>query len=193
MITFIQGNIDEINPNFIVINCNGVGYKAQISLMSFKQFQTEKPVKVLTELIIREDAHLLFGFSTSEERVFFKLLISVNGVGPVAAMMMLSTLSLEEIAHAIGSGNSGLLQKVKGIGLKTAQRIIIDLRDKVSELQLASHANTHFDNSIKNEALSALEVLGISKKMTEKHIDKIIQNDPNIQLEDLIKQILQSL
>ncbi len=194
MIYFLEGNVDLITPAFIVVSCNGVGYKATISLQTFSQFQNQKTVKLLTEPIIREDAHLLFGFSTEDERNFFKLLISVNGVGPSSAIMLLSTLSLDEIALAIASKNSAQLQKVKGIGLKTAQRIIIDLQDKMNNFS-SSEQNSFLlsENKIKNDALSALEALGISKKLTEKTMDKIIDTQPNIELEELIKQVLKKL
>ncbi len=194
MIYFLEGNIDVITPTSIIINCNGIGYKATISLQTFTQFQNQKNIRLLTEPIIREDAHLLFGFSTEDERNFFRLLISVNGVGPSSAIMLLSTLSLDEIASSIASNNSAQLQKVKGIGLKTAQRIIVDLQDKLSHFS-SSEQNSFVlsENKIKNDALSALEALGISKKLTEKVVDKIIDTQPNLELEELIKQVLKKL
>jgi len=144
--------------------------------------------------IIREDAQLLFGFNTILEKEMFTLLISVNGVGPVSAIIMLSSLSMDEIASAILSNNSMLLQKVKGIGTKTAERIIVDLRDKVQKFTGSEeNISTFADNKVKEESLSALEVLGIPRKTSEKLADRILKQNPEFSVEDLVKQILKNI
>ena len=144
--------------------------------------------------ILREDANLLFGFNTILEKEMFNLLISVNGVGPVSALIMLSSLTLHEIAAGILSNNSALLQKVKGIGVKTAERIVVDLRDKVQRFSVSEeNISTFVNNKVKEESLSALEVLGISKKMSEKIADRILKQNPDLRVEDLVKQILKNI
>ncbi|MBF1098481.1 MAG: Holliday junction branch migration protein RuvA, partial [Riemerella sp.] len=146
-----------------------------------------------TQQIIREDAHLLFGFYEKAEKEIFNLLISVNGVGAVSAMILLSSLDLAEISRAILSGNSGVLQKVKGIGAKTAERIIIDLRDKVQKFEFAEGESPLMDNKVKEEALSALEVLGIPRKTSEKIMDKVLKQAPETSTEELVKQVLKNI
>lgn len=194
MIYSLKGTVQELSPTYAVIDVNGVGYYAGISLQTHSELSSGKNVLLYTQQIIREDAHLLFGFSTILEKELFNLLISVNGVGPASAIIMLSSLSNSEISSAIQSGNSGLLQKVKGIGAKTAERIIIDLRDKLQKFGISDEKNyTSADNKIKDEALSALEVLGISKKISEKIADKILKQNPALTVEDLVKQILKNI
>jgi Holliday junction DNA helicase RuvA len=193
MITHLSGTIFEVSPSSVVIDCNGVGYFATISLYTYTNIQKEKQVLLYVQEVIREDAHLLYGFSTKMERSLFNLLISVNGVGPASAIMMLSSMSVSEISSAISSGNNLALQKIKGIGTKTAQRIILDLRDKLSTFEASKILETDLNNKNKFEALSALEVLGISKKITEKIIDKILENNPEIEVENLIKETLKKL
>lgn len=194
MIYSLRGSVQELTPTYAVIDVNGVGYYVGISLQTSQNLHPESQVLLYIQQIIREDAHLLFGFFTKQEKEMFNLLISVNGVGPVSALILLSSLSLSEAANAILSGNSALIQKVKGIGAKTAERIIVDLRDKVapfgnSEEQLSKIA----DNKIKNEALTALEVLGISKRMSEKIADKILKQNAEISVEELVKEILKNI
>ncbi len=186
--------IQELTPTNVVIDVNGVGYYAGISLQTSQNLKQGSEVLLYIQQIIREDAHLLFGFYSKEEKEMFNLLISVNGVGPVSALILLSSLSLPEAANAILSGNSGLIQKVKGIGAKTAERIIIDLRDKVgafgnSEEKLSNRT----DNKNKNEALSALEVLGISKRVSEKIADRILKQNSDLSVEELVKEILKNI
>lgn len=194
MIYSLRGMIQELTPTNVVIDVNGVGYYAGISLQTSQNLKQGSEVLLYIQQIIREDAHLLFGFYSKEEKEMFNLLISVNGVGPVSALILLSSLSLPEAANAILSGNSGLIQKVKGIGAKTAERIIIDLRDKVgafgnSEEKLSNRT----DNKNKNEALSALEVLGISKRISEKIADRILKQNPDLSVEELVKEILKNI
>lgn len=194
MIFSLQGIVQELTPTYAVINVQGVGYYVGISLMTSQTLTTNKETFLFIQQIIREDAHLLFGFNTRSEKDMFNLLISVNGVGAVSALILLSTLSLDEIASAILSKNSALIQKAKGIGAKTAERIIVDLKDKVQKFSNPEeNISTFANNKIKEESLSALEVLGIPKRMSEKLADKIIKLDPNISVEELVKQILKNI
>lgn len=193
MITHLSGNVYELSPSSVVIDCNGVGYFATISLQTYTALQNQSKVHLYIQEIVREDAYLLYGFSTKAERELFNLLISVNGLGPASAIMMLSSMSSSEIASAISNGNNLALQKIKGIGAKTAQRIILDLRDKIIHLDYSDNLEKVSGNKTKIEALNALEVLGISKKISEKLMDKILDSNPDIDLEDLIKQTLKNL
>lgn len=194
MIYSLKGKIQELTPSYAVVDVSGVGYYTGISLRTFEKLELGKDILLYTQQIIREDAHLLFGFYTIQEKEVFNLLISVNGVGPVSALIMLSSLSIEEISSGILSGNSGMLQKVKGIGAKTAERIIIDLRDKVQKFGGQEEKFSTFANTkIKEEALSALEVLGIGRKISEKIADRLLKQDPELLVEDLVKQILKNI
>lgn len=194
MIYSLKGTVRELAPTYAVIDVNGVGYYVGISLQTSEKLSLGKPAFLNIQQIIREDAHLLFGFNTVLEKEMFNLLISVNGVGPVSAIIMLSSLSIPEISSAILSGNSMLLQKVKGIGGKTAERIIVDLRDKMQKFSVSEENISGFtDNKIKEESLSALEVLGIPKKMSEKIADRILKQNPDLSVEELVKQILKNI
>ena len=194
MIFYLRGIVQELTPTYVVLEAHGVGYYVGISLQTSQKLSLGKEYLLYTQQIIREDAHLLFGFFDKAEKKMFNLLISVNGVGAVSAMIVLSSLELSEICQAILSGNSGVLQKVKGIGAKTAERIIIDLRDKVGKFEGGSHEKTALvDNRVKEEALSALEVLGISRKMSEKIADKILKNSADMSVENLVKQVLKNI
>ncbi|WP_079240386.1 Holliday junction branch migration protein RuvA [Chryseobacterium indologenes] len=194
MIFSLQGNVQELTPTYAVINVQGVGYYVGISLMTSQTLVLNQQTFLFIQQIIREDAHLLFGFNTRSEKEMFNLLISVNGVGAVSALILLSTLGLDEIASAILSGNSALIQKAKGIGAKTAERIIVDLKDKVQKYSDPNaNISVMVDNKIKEESLSALEVLGIPKRTSEKIADKIIKQNPSISVEELVKQILKNI
>ncbi|KFC18046.1 Holliday junction branch migration protein RuvA [Chryseobacterium sp. FH1] len=194
MIYSIRGLVQELTPTFAVIEANGIGYYVSLSLQTSQNLKLNSEVFLFIQQIIREDAHLLFGFFSKEEKEMFNLLISVNGVGPVSALILLSSLSLSEASNAILSGNSGLIQKVKGIGVKTAERIIIDLRDKVGAFSISDEKLSNLvNNKIKNEALSALEVLGISKKVSEKIADRILKQNPEVSIEELVKEILKNI
>ena len=194
MIYSLKGIVQELNPTSVILDVNGVGYFVGISLQTSEKLLLSKETFLNIQQIIREDAHLLFGFNTILEKQMFNLLISVNGVGPVSAIIMLSSLNLEEIANAVLSNNSLLLQKVKGIGTKTAERIIVDLRDKVQKFNVSEeNISTFANNKIKEESLSALEVLGIPKKMSEKIADRILKQNPDFTVEDLVKQILKNI
>lgn len=194
MIFSLKGIVQELTPTYVVIEVNGVGYYVGISLQTSQRLSLGKEVFLFTQQIIREDAHLLFGFYTKEEKEMFNLLISVNGVGAVSALILLSSLDLKDIAQAILNKNSTLLQKVKGIGAKTAERIIVDLRDKLEKFGVSAENISAFaDNKVKEESLSALEVLGIPKKMSEKIADRILKQNPDLQTEELVKQILKMI
>ena len=193
MITQLRGKLIEIYPTNAVIDCNGVGYWVNISLSTYSSLEHEEAVTIFTHLIVREDAHILYGFATKLEREIFQKLISVNGVGPASGMMIISTLSSKEIATAIASEDAGLLQSVKGIGAKTAQRIIIDLKDKLDQNLILDINSGSSKNKSKNEALSALEVLGIPKKSAEKIMDKILQDTPEADVEFLVKETLKKI
>ena len=194
MIFSLKGIVQELTPTYVVIEVNGVGYYVGISLQTSQRLSLGKEVFLFTQQIIREDAHLLFGFYTKEEKEMFNLLISVNGVGAVSALILLSSLDLKDIAQAILNKNSALLQKVKGVGAKTAERIIVDLRDKVEKFGVSAENISAFaDNKVKEESLSALEVLGIPKKMSEKIADRILKQNPDLQTEELVMQILKMI
>ncbi|MDP2452611.1 MULTISPECIES: Holliday junction branch migration protein RuvA [unclassified Kaistella] len=194
MIYSLKGIVQQLNPTSVVIDVQGVGYFVGVSLQTSEKLGLGKETFLNIQQILREDANLLFGFNTILEKEMFNLLISVNGVGPVSAIIMLSSLSLNEIAAGILSNNSAMLQKVKGIGAKTAERIIIDLRDKVQRFSVSEENISIFvNNKVKEESLSALEVLGISKKMSEKIADRILKQNPDLSVEDLVKQILKNI
>jgi len=193
MIYYLKGVVQELTPTYAVVEVGGVGYYVSLSLNTSQKLQQGRECLLYTQQIIREDAHLLFGFYEKAEKEMFNLLISVNGVGAVSAMILLSSLDLVEISRAILSGNSGVLQKVKGIGAKTAERIIIDLRDKVQKFEFAEGETPLMDNKVKEEALSALEVLGISRKTSEKIMDKVLKQAPETSTEELVKQVLKNI
>lgn len=194
MIYSLQGLVEELTPTNAVVNVNGVGYYVGISLQTSQMLKLGATHKIYIQQIIREDANLLFGFNSLLEKEMFNLLISVNGVGAVSALILLSSLSLEETASAIQNSQSLILQKVKGIGTKTAERIIVDLKDKVAKFGLFSENISQFvDNKVKDEALTALEVLGISRKMSEKIADRIQKKNLEISVEELVKEILKNI
>ena len=190
MISHINGRLVEKTPTYVVIDCNGVGYKLHISLQTYTAIHTEN-CKLLTHLSVKEDSHTLYGFYTSDERELFRHLISVSGVGPSTARMILSTYSAEGIVHYIISADVGAIQNVKGIGGKTAQRIIIDLKDKVGKGKETSDLLFTQDNTIKEEALSALLALGFTKKAAEKKMEQVFKNHAGeITVEDLVRKSL---
>ena len=191
MITHIDGILEEKNPAYAVIDVNGVGYFLHITLTTFSNLPDKGRVRLFTHLSIREDAHTLFGFGTRKEREMYRLLISVSGVGPSTARMILSSLTAGEAAQAILAEDVNTFKQVKGIGAKSAQRIIVDLIDKVEKTGIDIENVSSAGNTIKIEALSALVVLGIDKKKAEISIDKILAKaDSNITVEELIKTTL---
>ncbi|SEQ13564.1 Holliday junction branch migration protein RuvA [Flavobacterium urocaniciphilum] len=193
MIAHIQGKLVEKTPTEVVIDCGGLGYEIHISLHTYSQIPDSEHIKLYTFLQIKEDAHSLFGFADKKERELFKLLLSVSGIGANTARTMLSSLQPEQIIQAIASNDVGTIQSIKGIGLKTAQRVIIDLKDKVLKIYQIEEISTGSYNTNKEEALSALEVLGYQRKNAEKVLEKIIANNPAATVEDLIKQALKVL
>ena len=193
MITHIRGKLIEKNPNNAIIECNGIGYILPISLQTFSNIPDKENIKLHTHLIIREDAQILYGFWEKIEREIFKLLISVSGVGPSTAITMLSSMNTKEIQHAIASEDVEKIKSVKGIGIKTAQRVIVDLKDKILKTYDISEELSIGNNTIKNEALSALEVLGFTRKKVDNIIQVILQDSPDIKLEELIKRGLKNL
>ena len=193
MIAHLQGRMVEKSPTEVVIDCNGVGYHVNISLHTFSLLPNTDNIKLYTFLQIKEDAHTLFGFVEKAERELFKLLLSVSGVGASTARTMLSSLEPREIIGAIGTGNLGVIQSIKGIGSKTAQRIILDIKDKVLKLYDLEELSVSGYNTNKDEALSALEVLGFNKKLAEKAIEKIVKDNPEASVETIIKQALKNL
>ena len=186
MIAQLQGKLIEKNATNLVIDCNGVGYDVKISLNTYSSIGNEEFTKVFTQFIVREDAQLLYGFASKEEREMFNLLISVSGIGPNTAMIMLSSLMPTEIAHAIQVEDVRTIQSIKGIGAKTAQRVIIDLKDKVLKFSFNEEILPIGHNTNKFDALIALVSLGFDKKNAEKALDKIIETG-NETVEELIK------
>lgn len=193
MITHIQGRLVEKNPTDVVIDCNGVGYFVNISLHTFSELPEGENVKLFTHLQVREDAHTLYGFSSIVEREIFRMLISVSGVGASTARTMLSSLAPEQVLEAISHNDIATIQSVKGIGAKTAQRVVLDLKDKILKVYGLSAISTETSNTNKNEALSALETLGFVRKQSEKVVDAVLKEQPQASVEMIIKQALKNL
>ena len=193
MIAHLEGKLVEKNPTDVVVDCNGVGYFLHISLHTFSQIPDKEHIKLYTYLQVREDAHNLYGFSSKIEREIFKLLLSVNGVGASTARGMLSSLDPDQVKDAIATGDVATIQSIKGIGAKTAQRVILDLKDKVLKVYGLDEVSLSENNTNKGEALSALEVLGFTKKQSEKVIDKIVSQQPGASVEIIIKEALKNL
>ena len=193
MISFIKGKKIEIDPTKIIIDVNGIGYELKISLRTYSEIKEHSVVNLFTHLQVKEDSHTLFGFYDKSERTTFLSLLSISGVGPSTAIMILSSLSSSELNSAIISSDVLTIKSVKGIGLKTAERIILELKDKILKNLNQKNPNNFLverDNTIKNEALSALSSLGISKNVVNNHIDRVLDNNNNISLEDLIREVL---
>ena len=193
MITYLQGKLIEKNPTDVIIECNGVAYILNISLHTYSKIPDSEHIKLHTHLIIREDAHTLYGFWERAEREIFKLLLSVSGIGASTARTLLSSMTPVQVREAIASGDVGSIQAVKGIGAKTAQRVILDLKDKILKIYGIEEVVSAQDNTTKEEALSALEVLGFSIKQSEKVVDKILRDTPDLNVEAIIKNALKNL
>lgn len=193
MYEFIRGKIAERNPANVVIQTGGIGYFIHISLNTYSKLEQEPEVTLFLHLVVRDDAHVLYGFAEKAERSLFRNLISVNGVGAATAMIMLSSLSANEIASAVTTENVNVLKGVKGIGIKTAQRIIIDLKDKLGKIHEPDQILLPENNTIQIESLSALVMLGFTKKDAEKVVAKILREQPGATLESVIKQALKRL
>lgn len=196
MIAFLKGRLVHKEPAHVIIEVNGVGYQVNISLQTFSEIKDQENILLHTHLAIREDAHVLYGFSRETEKKLFQQLISVNGIGPGTAIVMLSYMSSAELKSAIISENVAALQAIKGIGGKTAQRVIIELKDKLKkegweESPALVPGGTH--NTLRQEALSALLTLGLPKSIAEKSVDNVLKKSGNtITLEDLVKQALKN-
>ena len=194
MYSFISGKVAEKNPAYVVIDNQGIGYLINITLNTFTAIGEQSEVRLYVHLAIREDAHVLYGFYTEEERALFLQLITVSGVGCNTARLILSSLTVKETVDAISSNNTKAIQNVKGIGAKTAQRIIVDLHDKISKLNISEGEKTPAGyNTLKEEALSALMVLGFNRTSIEKVLDKLMTQMENPNVEQLIKEALRLL
>ena len=192
MITKIEGRLTEKNPTHIIINCDGISYFINISLYTYEQLPDDEFISIFTHLQIKEDAHSLYGFMSRQEREIFRKLISVSGIGANTARLMFSSLSPDEITHAIATSDDATIKAVKGIGAKTAQRVIIDLKDKIESTEEAKTL-TFQSNTNRDEALSALETLGYAKKQAERVIVKIMKDQPDASIEAIVKQALKNL
>lgn len=193
MITYLQGKLVEKNPTDVVIECNGVGYFVNISLYTYSKITDSENIKLFTHLQVKEDSHTLYGFVSPAEREVFRLLISVSGVGASTARTMLSSLEPAQVRDAIAGGDVATIQSVKGIGAKTAQRVILDLKDKVLKIYDIDEVSAVKSNTHKDEALSALEVLGFVRRQSEKIVERILSESPDIQVEEIIKRALKNL
>ena len=193
MIAHIQGRLVEKNPTDVIIDCNGVGYQLHISLHTYSLIPDTENIKLFTFLQIKEDAHTLFGFVEKSEREIFKLLLSVSGIGANIARTMLSSMEPKQILQAIATADVVTIQSIKGIGSKTAQRVILDLKEKVLKVYDLDEVSMALNNTNKDEALSALEVLGFNKKLAERVVEKIVKETPDASIESIIKQALKNL
>jgi len=190
---YISGKLTELTPAVAVLEQGGVGYLIQISLQTYSTLRGKEQAVLLIEEVIREDAHTLFGFASGEEREMFRMLISVTGIGPGSARMMLSSLTTPDIRRAVQTDNVSVLKSVKGIGIKTAQRVIIDLRDKIGKTEEAGGILPAKGNTSKDEALSALVMLGFGRNESIKVLDQILKDQPLNGAEELVKHALKKL
>jgi len=193
MYDYLKGKLVEKNPTYIVIDVNGVGYMVNISLTTFSKIKDKENIKIFTHFVVREDAQILFGFADTNERLMFTYLITVSGVGANTARLILSSLTTDEAFDAIVQSKTNVLQGVKGIGGKTAQRIIIDLKDKLIKSGIEPEKIDENHNTMREEALSGLLILGFNKLNAEKIIDKVLKNDNVVDVEGLIKEALKML
>ncbi len=193
MIHSIKGQLVEKNPTNVVIDCNGIGYFIHISLHTYALIPSSEAIRLYTHLQVKEDSHTLFGFWEQSEREIFRLLISVSGVGASTARTMLSSLEPKQISEAIATGDVGTIQSIKGIGAKTAQRVILDLKDKIIKVFGFDEVSAPSSNTNREEALSALETLGYTRKQSEKVVDRIVKEAPDATVESLIKLALKKL
>lgn len=193
MYDYLRGEIAEIAPTYAVIDCGGVGYYVNISLNTYTAIQNLREAKLFVYEAIREDAYTLFGFRDKQEREMFELLISVSGVGPNTARMILSSLTVDDLMSVIASGNSGMLKSVKGIGAKTAQRIIVDLKDKVIGVGGAAAVAEQGSGEAYDEAVAALIMLGFTRAAVQKTVGKLLREQPTLKVEEIIKMALKLL
>ncbi len=192
MFEYIKGSVITLSPAGIVIEAGDIGYFVHISLTTYSQLHGVEKTKLFLHQVIREDAHILYGFFNLAERELFRMLISVNGIGANTAIMMLSSHKPEELQNAILAENVGLLKNIKGIGIKTAQRVIIDLKDKIGKIPAGDLLFRSGENPVRSEAVAALEMLGFNKKAVEKLVDQVLIEQPAIAVENLIKLALKS-
>lgn len=196
MYEFLNGKFEEITPSFVVVNCNGVGYMVEISLTSYSVLKDKKEGKIYTHFVVREDAQILYGFATSKERELFRQLISVSGIGANTARMMLSSLNVDELVKAIVTEDSQSISKIKGIGTKTSQRVVVDLHDKLKKWKFSdsvSSISSVLDNKNRTEALLALQTLGFNKVIIEKTLDKLLKDNGEMSVEGLVKEALRRM
>lgn len=193
MLEYIKGNIAELNPASVIIDNNGIGYEIGISLSTYSQLEGRTEAKLLLHEVIREDAHLLFGFATTRERELFRLLIGVSGVGANTARVILSSTAPAELETAIATADEPQLKAVKGVGAKTAQRIIVDLRDKIKPVDSSLIIERTATTDAFNEGLAALTMLGFPRQASEKVLKKLFADDPSLRVESAIKQALKML
>ncbi len=194
MYAYLQGKFTYKNPAQVYVDVNGVGYEVNISLNTYSQIQNMEQGKLFTHLQVKEDAHILFGFFDKQEKDMFVLLTGVSGVGAATARMMLSSLKPEEVSMAILQSNIKLLESVKGIGRKTAERLVLELKDKLGKHSSDANLSKQLGNSLEQDALNALTALGISRSQAENSIQKIIRAEPSVlALEDLIKKALKAI
>ncbi len=190
MIEYIKGEVAELTPTYAVIDCGGVGYMLNISLPAFTRLEGSKNAKLLVHEAIREDAHVLYGFIDEQERSLFRLLIGVSGVGANTARMILSSIAAPELELVIASGDHAKLKNVKGIGVKTAQRIIVDLKDKIKPMGDAFILQPTVASDVFDEALAALVMLGFARPQSQKVLKKLFDGDPTLKVETAIKKAL---
>ncbi|MEE6186254.1 Holliday junction branch migration protein RuvA [Niabella digestorum] len=198
MIAYLKGSFIDITPSSVIVDVQGIGYEVHISLHTYSQIQGQSSGLLYTHLLIKEDAHLLYGFADIEEKNIFKLLLSVSGIGANTARLILSYMKPFEITQAIANGDSRALERIKGIGKKTAERTVLELKDKIGKqpteniipAETTSASNTR---NMRQDALDALQALGINRQAAEQHIIRICQAEPDIQLEELIKKVLKGL
>jgi len=193
MIDYITGKITELNPAFVVVECNGIGYSLNISLNTYAALDKAVSCKILVHEAIREDAYQLYGFSEAEERDLFRQLISVSGVGASTARIMLSSFKPADLRRAIADADVNLIKSVKGIGLKTAQRIIVDLKDKVEKHAGSGEIIAFSDNTAREESLSALVMLGYARNSATKVIDNLLKENRTLQVEEIVRRALKLL
>lgn len=199
MIEYVKGSLADITPAYAVIEANGVGYGLNISLNTYSAIQGKKETKLWVYEAIREDAYVLFGFSTKQERDMFLLLITVSGVGANTARVILSEMTVNELCNVISTGNERVLKGVKGIGLKTAQRIIVDLKDKIlssgvaQQISVAGGSQSTVDYGVRDEAVGALTMLGFSPAPSAKVVMAILKENPDMPVEQVIKQALKQI
>lgn len=196
MYEYLNGKFALINPSFVVVDCNGVGYKIEISLNTYSQIKEKKEGKVFVHFIVRDDAQVLYGFADEKERELFRLLIGVSGIGPNTARVILSSLNSDELVKAIREEDLKSINAIKGIGNKTAQRVIVDLKDKVQKWDYSSEISSmasQKDNKNHEQALLALQTLGFNKIIIEKTLDKILKENSQMDVENLIKEALKRL